>query len=82
MNFFDLPPDIIRNIYKYDPTYKQIYNLIIKEITLFPKFQFYDDIFGSYFFDLVPYKGVYITTTINDINYKKAFNRAFVKKVF
>jgi len=82
MNFFDLPPDIIRNIYKYDPTYKQIYNLIIKEITLFPKFQFYDDIFGSYFFHLVPYKGVYITTTINDINYKKAFNRALVKKVF
>ena len=81
MNLFNLPPEIIKNIYEFDPTYKYIYNSIVKEITLFPKFHFYDKIFGSYFFSLTPYKGVHIFTTISDINYKRAFKRACEKKV-
>jgi hypothetical protein len=80
--FFNLPREIIKNIYEYDPTYKYKYNLIIEEMNLFPKFHFYDEIFGSYFFYLVPYKGVCIPATINDINYKKAFKRALKKKIF
>jgi len=81
MNFFDLPNDIIKHIYEFDSTYKDIFNLIIKEINLFPKFHFYDEIFGSYFFAITPCKGVYIYSTINSSNYKKAFKKALKKKV-
>ena len=79
MNFFDLPIDIIKNIYEFDPTYKDIYALINREINNFPKFNFYDEIFGSFFFALTPCKGVYIYTSLN---YKKAFKKALKKKIF
>jgi len=77
MNFYDLPNDIIKHIYEFDPTFKDVYNVIIVEINLFPKFHYYDEIFGSYFFTITPCKGVYIHANVTSSNYKKAFKKAF-----
>ncbi len=83
----NLPEDIVRNIYQFDSTYKDKYNLIMKIIDRdFPKITNYmlEKDYGYYIYNFIKYykfdkNPVFLIPTIEDTfyirhdRYKKAF---------
>lgn len=81
MNLFDLPTEIRILIYSFDSTYKDLYNLVIKDIFKLPKYETYYSEYHCYLFSTSPYRGIYIYTHIESDNYKKAFKKALKRSI-
>jgi len=76
--FYDLPNEIINNIYSYDNTYKEKFNLVIKELETYPTFE-YSNMFDLFFSCLKYIKGVKYVNYIYYINrsLKNAYYQAY-----
>lgn len=79
---FYLPNELQKIIYEYDSTYKDIYDKVIKEIKNFGKFESYDEEFGCYSFSITKFKGIYMYSSDNSGNYKKALKNTFKNSLF
>ena len=76
--YSQLPKELILKIYKYDGTYYEHYNKIIKVIKQFPEFDFYikvdDGLYKCYYTKYYDIKDMDIKNSFYCIsNYKKAF---------
>ena len=69
--FYDLPSNLINKIYSYDSTYKEKFNLVIKELETYPKYekQWYNLGMSGMMFSCIKYiKGVKYVNYIHCIN--------------
>ena len=73
MTFF--PKEIMKLIYEYDPTYRDIYNNVIKDIKILPKFikNFNNVYIFQIWSDPLDRDQIYVWMYLNPYNYYMAY---------